>query len=80
MGFPLVIAAVTRDRIKLTAVRGPQGDGGWQQNRQKAAEAFSFVREAAAAMRHNVVTMFGHIPEFAEPFTVVGAVPRTSSR
>ncbi|VDP17367.1 unnamed protein product [Heligmosomoides polygyrus] len=80
MRFSSVLAAVARDGIKLIAVCGPQGERGWQQNRQKAAEAFSFVREAATAMRHNVVTMFGHVPEFAEPFTVMGAVPRTSSR
>ncbi|VDP52858.1 unnamed protein product [Heligmosomoides polygyrus] len=80
MRFSSVLAAVARDGIKLIAVCGPQGERGWQQNRQKAAEAFSFVREAAAAMKHNVVTMFGHVPEFAEPFTVMGAVPRTSSR
>ncbi|VDO91757.1 unnamed protein product [Heligmosomoides polygyrus] len=46
MRFLSVLAAVARDGIKLIAVCGPQGERGWQQNRQKLpTHLASFVKQ-----------------------------------
>ncbi|RCN37072.1 zinc knuckle [Ancylostoma caninum] len=61
------LASYTRRGTKIIALSGPRGDAAWEWNRNKTITTFEVVKEAAAAMRSNVVIMLGRIPQMSEP-------------
>ncbi|KHJ87603.1 zinc knuckle [Oesophagostomum dentatum] len=70
------LAAIVRNETNLAAVSGPQGEQAWENHRHSTIESFQFIRDAAATMKHNVVTAFNQVPEITEPFVAMGSCPR----
>lgn len=71
-GLAMAITTAVRCGSKVLAVSGPRGEAAWQQNRNDAQEMFEVVRNAAKAMKENVVTMFTSVPSITEPFACLG--------
>ncbi|VDL78196.1 unnamed protein product [Nippostrongylus brasiliensis] len=64
----MVMTTAARLGGKLLAVSSPRGGEAWNQNRKDTHDSFDVTKEAAAAMRHKVVTMFGSVQSINEPF------------
>ncbi|KAK6742055.1 hypothetical protein RB195_009746 [Necator americanus] len=70
---------IVRRGAKLVTVCGPRGEAAWEQNRIDALKTMEIIRDAAAAMKTNVVTTFNMIPSVAELFASIGLGCRQSS-
>ncbi|KAL6724212.1 hypothetical protein Aduo_019119 [Ancylostoma duodenale] len=53
---------------KLLAVSSPRGEAAWSTHRKHTSDMLDVIRESAAAMRRNVVTMFNPVLLLNEPF------------
>ncbi|EYC35032.1 hypothetical protein Y032_1180g3735 [Ancylostoma ceylanicum] len=79
LSLGMAFTNVVRQGVKLIAVSGPRGEMAWTQNRKDAIDMLDIVRDAATAMRNNVVTTFSSVPSIAEPFACLGESTRCSA-
>lgn len=74
----MALTRVARLGTKLVAVSSPRGETAWNAHRKDTHEMFEVIRESAAAMRSNVITMFTLVPSLNEPFACLGEKSRSS--
>ncbi|VDL69005.1 unnamed protein product [Nippostrongylus brasiliensis] len=68
----MALAAAARRGVKILAVSGPKGENTWDTHRRHMIETMETVRQAAAAMRANVISLLSQIPSIDEPFVAMG--------
>lgn len=75
----MTLTASARKGAKILAVSGPKGESTWESHRRQILETMEIAREAAAAMRSNVISLLGQVPSITEPFVAMGFQTRECS-
>ncbi|KIH58684.1 zinc knuckle, partial [Ancylostoma duodenale] len=74
----VALTSLVRLGTKLLAVSSPRGEAAWSTHRKNTLDMFNIIRQSAAAMRRNVVTMFSPVPSLNEPFACLGEDNRST--